>query len=233
MMNRFEDTNSQWRKHANLIIKALFRRILCIRNISRRRGAENRACCLMAYDRTFKQKLQNGKKFEVLVKNCMENCGYQVEYVPLDKQHNGDLYLTDILTRESFYLEVKQDTYIAITQNFYVELEIKRGDKRFNGWYHYNYDKIAVVDAAPKSQTQREYKSIYIIDWGKMKAELKKDDDRCRLLKHPIDGNTNTALLVPLKYIVSRGWLVKECYYDVDDWNKARKESTELQQIGV
>lgn len=206
-------------------------------SISRRRGTEVRACSLMAMDKTFNKKLDGSRKFEILLKNLMQDDGYIVEDVPLEDQHNGDLYLTDELTNESFYLEVKQDTRIADTHNLYIELETKRGDKSYKGWYYYNYSKIAVVDAKPKSKNKRNgkpiiTKPIYIIDWEKMKRELSLNDSKCKSITHPVDGNTNTALLVPLWYINRKGWLLKEYSYNANDWERARCEYEESKLIG-
>lgn len=217
-----------------MILNKLYRRILkCISDISRRRGKESLVLLLVALDRTFKTKLEKGKIFEILVKNCMIDYGYEVDNVPLEYQHKGDLYLTDTLTGESFYLEVKRDTYIAATHNMYIELTIDRKGKLYDGWYHYDYSKIAVVDASPKSQNTQDHKSIYIIDWQRMKEELNLNDSRCRQISHSVDENRNTALLVPLRYIIARGWLLDEYYYNADDWKQAYSKYKELQQIGA
>ena len=198
---------------------------VCINNISRGGSKESLALLFMAMDRTFETKLNQGKPFVILVKQCLADYGYEAKSVPLSEEHKGDLHVTDRLTGERFYLGVKADSSIANTHNMYIELRVDRNGKKSDGGYHYDYSRIAVVDSSAKVKNPANKKSIYIIDWEKMKTELDLDDSRCKKIRHLVDGNYNTALLVPLRYIIARGWRLDEYFYDANDWRRAVEEA--------
>lgn len=191
-------------------------------------GARKVLRLLPMWDKTFKRKLKDSKICETLVKNCLQSYAYEAEYTPLEDQHKGDLLVYDALTDDSFYLEVKKDTRVGLTGNIYIELYISRQNgTSTNGWYYYDYSYLAVVDASPKTKSAKSSKAIYLIDLARMKSELDLDDPRCKKHTHKCDDNWNTALLVPLRYIQSRGWLVDTYYYSAADWSKARAEAEE------
>ncbi|MGN1014104.1 MAG: hypothetical protein ACI4PM_01965 [Butyricicoccus sp.] len=193
-----------------------------------REGARKVLRLLSMWDKTFKRKLKESKIYETLVKNCLQSYAYEAEYTPLEDQHKGDLLVYDVLTDDSFYLEVKKDTRVSSTGNIYLELQIDRPNgTSAKGWYYYDYTYLAVVDASPKTKSAESSKPIFLIDFAKMKAELDLNDPRCTQHTHKCDENQNTALLVPLRYIQSRGWLVDTYYYNAEDWNKARAEASE------
>ena len=204
----------------------IYRRITqCLYNIFRE-GARKVLRLLSMWDKTFKRKLKGSKIYETLVKNCLQSYAYEAEYTPLEDQHKGDLLVYDALTDDSFYLEVKKDTRVGLTGNVYIELHISRQNgTSTNGWYYYDYDYIAVVDASPKSKLAKASKPIYLIDFPKMKSELDLNDPRCKQHTHKCDDNRNTALLVPLRYIQSRGWLKETFYYNADDWKQAQDDA--------
>lgn len=191
-----------------------------------REGARKVLRLLSMWDKTFKRKLKDSKTYETLVKNCLQSYAYEAEYTPLEDQHKGDLLVYDALTDDSFHVEVKKDTIIGRTGNVFVELEIQRDNGTSQGWYHYDYTNLAVVDATPANSRQKN-KPIYFIDFYKMKSELDLNDPRCKQHTHKCDDNWNTALLVPLRYIQSRGWLVDTYYYSAADWSTAKAEVAE------
>ena len=124
-----------------------------------REGARKVLRLLSMWDKTFKRKLKDSKTYETLVKNCLQSYAYEAEYTPLEDQHKGDLLVYDALTDDSFYLEVKKDTRVGLTGNIYIELYISRQNgTSTNGWYYYDYDYIAVVDASPKSNLAKASK---------------------------------------------------------------------------
>lgn len=202
----------------------VFRRIKqCINYL--REGARKVLRCLPMYDKTFKRQLKRAKTGEYLVKNVLSDYGYESEFTSLDKQHKGDLLVRDCCTNDTFYVEVKQDTRIGDTKNVYIELEIQRPTGKQKGWYYSDYSKLAVVDATVTNPT-RTKKPLFLIDWETMKSELSLNDKRCKQYKHGTeDGNTCTALLVPLRYIQSKGWLQDTYYYDESDWTQAKREA--------
>lgn len=193
-----------------------------------REGARKVLRLLSMWDKTFKQQYENAKPAEYLVMNCLTAYAYTAELTGLEDQHKGDLLVYDALTDDSFYLEVKKDTRVGLTGNIYIELYISRQNgTSTNGWYYYDYDYIAVVDASPKSKLAKASKPIYLIDFAKMKSELDLNAPRCKQHTHKCDDNWNTALLVPLRYIQSRGWLVDTYYYSAADWSTAKAEVAE------
>lgn len=192
-----------------------------------REGAWKVLHLLPMRDKTFNKQLKKSRTSECLVKNVLYDYGYRMEFTQLEQQHKGDLFVYDDGENGSFYIEVKQDERIRDTTNVYVELEIQRKDGKQKGWYYYDYTKMIVVDAA--RATSPDYKkSMYLIDWATMKAELDLNDKRCKKCKHYTDdGNICTALLVPLRYVKARGWLEDVYYYDKEDWEQAKKDAKE------
>lgn len=185
---------------------------------------ESLALLLVSWDKDFKKQLEANKPYEILVANCMESYGYKVEYVPLTEQHKGDLLLTDELSDDCMYLEVKADKNIASSGNLYIELSVDRESGTAQGWYYYDYTNLAVVESSRANG--KPTKSIYMIDFEKMKSELDLEDARCKKIRHRCDnGNYNTALLVPLRYVQARGWLSGEYYFNADDWRQARQQA--------
>ena len=155
----------------------VYRRIRqCLYNIFRE-GARKVLRLLSMWDKTFKQQYENAKPAEYLVRNCLTAYAYTAELTGLEDQHKGDLLVHDELANDSFYVEVKKDTIIGRTGNVFVELEIQRDNGTSQGWYHYDYTNLAVVDATPANSRQKN-KPIYFIDFYKMKSELDLDDKR-------------------------------------------------------
>ena len=188
-------------------------------------GARKVLRLLSMWDKTFKQQYENAKPAEYLVRNCLTAYAYTAELTGLADQHKGDLLVHDELANDSFYAEIKKDTIIGKTGNVFVELEIQRGSGTAQGWYHYDYTNLAVVDATPANSRQKN-KPIYFIDFYKMKSELDLDDKRCKRYQYRNeDGNKCTALLVPIRYIIARGWLKETFYYNADDWKQAQNDA--------
>lgn len=168
--------------------------------------------------------MEESRPFEILVRNLLADKGYIATLTDLQEQHSGDILVTNPTKQESFYIECKSDKSIYRTRNLYIETGLVRAGKRSRGWFYYDYEIVAVVDASPARKNKQERKAIYLIDFPKLKAQIDIDDSKCRKITHKLDDLVSCGLLVPLQYIKDNGCLLDVMYYDSNDWHETKKE---------
>ena len=119
--------------------------------------------------KSFKEDLAAAKEAEQLVREYLAAANYEVLDVSEDPQyyHKGDLQIT-LPTGEIKFVEVKDDSRIADTQNILCEEEVyyKETGRLVPGNMYSDYDIYAVV-----SKTANK---IYFFDFAKLKEIYKK-----------------------------------------------------------
>lgn len=128
---------------------------------------------------------------------CFEWVGNIKKY-----RHKGDIKATDPTTGFSLFLEVKDDSRIAETDNIlceYLKYFYQGGYKPGNMTYDYEY--YCVI-----SQGSR---TIYVIDFSILK-EIYKSGEHKTILH---DNDITYSYLVPLSFIEEKGGLIKTIQY--------------------
>ena len=117
----------------------------------------------------FNKDLQQGKEGEQIVKQYLQKVGCQVKDVSEQPQyyHIGDFFITSP-SGQKRYVEVKNDTVIAKTENILCEEEVyfKENDYAKPGFMYSNYDIYAVVS--------QEEEKIYFFNFAKLKEIYKR-----------------------------------------------------------
>lgn len=152
----------------------------------------------------FNKDLARGKTAEELVYNLLSSFGLEVENVS-DVQryfYDGDLKIK--LDDKEVFLDVKLDTRIAETGNFFIEdtcYNFRKGYE-WNGDIYKNYDYVAVV--SPQDRM------IYFLDWKVVKKNYYKGD--YKEIRH--DWEMSIGYLVDT-YTMSKSWkgLIKKIKY--------------------
>ena len=152
----------------------------------------------------FRQDLEAAKPAEQLVTNYLMANGYEVQDVSTDplSYYRGDLKIVQP-NGEQIFVEVKNDSRIADTQNILCEEEVyfKETNTYGTGNMESNYDYIAVV-----SQSEQK---IYWIDFSKLKEIYKRGE--YRIINHP--QSTTYCYLLPLYRAKQWGALIKTTKY--------------------
>lgn len=116
----------------------------------------------------FKEDLAAAKEAEQIAKTAIAAAGYKVFDVADQPEfyHKGDLQI-QLPTGELRYVEVKDDSRIADTQNILLEEEVyfKDSGRYAKGYMYSDYDIYAVVS---KSEN-----TIYFFDFSKLKQIYK------------------------------------------------------------
>lgn len=111
----------------------------------------------------------------------------------------------------SFTVEVKGDSEMARTNNFYIEYCHYRPYKteRENGWYHYcKADYIMYVDS-----TQDK---VYFLKWSEMKPKINTEYFSLKTTANKIDiGTKTTGFLVPVNEAISYGFIAYNTALDL------------------
>ena len=154
----------------------------------------------------FYNDLAKGHIAEEIVKNVFENLTseYSFELVNLERQyfHKGDIKAIGKDGRVRF-LEVKNDTRIADTQNVLCEEEVyfKKHDCYQDGFMYNDYEIFCIV-----SQSERK---IYVIDFEILKKIYRKGE--FKTIHHP--EQYSDCYLVPLSLIKKCGGLIAAIDY--------------------
>ena len=126
----------------------------------------------------FSADLAAAKEAEQIVKEAIAAAGYQVLDVSEDPQyyHTGDLRI--ILPSGERFVEVKDDSRIADTQNILCEEAVyyKESGRLVQGNMHSDYDIYAVVS--------KQENLIYFFDFGKLK-EIYQRFGTFKIIQHP------------------------------------------------
>ena len=103
-------------------------------------------------------------------------------------------------------------------------MSIIRNSKCYKGWFYRPYEILTVVDFGNFS-FRNETKSIYFIDFCKLKKEFCLDDNRCKrdtcVTK---DGNIMEYILMPVEVLLSHNWILSINYYNQNDLYIAQKQ---------
>lgn len=126
----------------------------------------------------FKKDLAAAKEAEQIVKEAIAAANYEVLDVSEQRQyyHTGDLKI--ILPNGERYVEVKDDSRIADTQNILCEEEVyyKETNQFVKGNMYSNYDIYAVVS--------KQQRMIYFFDFKRLK-EIYKKYGMYKIINHP------------------------------------------------
>lgn len=157
----------------------------------------------MTMRQQFNKDLEKAKTAEKLALEVFTSLatGYSFEDVSNDRQHwhDGDIKATNLTTGKVTFLEIKDDSRIAETQNVLCEEEnyYKECDYFGKGSMHYNYQIYCVV-----SQAERK---IYIIDFSVLKSIYKKVGE-FKLIKHA--AQDSYVYLVPISRLKEAGGMI-------------------------
>ena len=127
----------------------------------------------------FKEDLAAAKEAEQITKAAIAAAGYKVFDVADQPEyyHKGDLQI-QLPTGELRYVEVKDDSRIADTQNILLEDAVyyKESGRLVPGNLHSDYDIYAVVS--------KNTNTIYFFDFAKLK-EIGKKFGMFKIIQHP------------------------------------------------
>lgn len=150
--------------------------------------------------------LESAKNGERIVKEQLQKLlpDYIIDDVSNERQYfyKGDLRATDKESGDSIYIEVKQDSRIADTQNVLCEYSVFFDDKGFTkGNMFSDYDIYTIV-----SQSERK---IYVIDFAILKANYK--SGKHKIIQHY--DQTTYCYLCSLDSVRAWGALIAEINY--------------------
>ena len=123
----------------------------------------------------FKEDLEQGKEAERLVKEVFSGLTAQYTFEAIGDQreyyYKGDIRATGADGRE-FYIEVKNDSRIAASENILCEDEnyIKDSGRMIKGNMHCDSDYFCIVS--------QEARKIYVLDFKRLQEIYKKGEHR-------------------------------------------------------
>lgn len=123
-------------------------------------------------------------------------------------RNKGDLLLTNICDGKEYYCDVKNDSLIWKSGNFFIEEKIERKDSGIteDGWIHKDYDILIVLD--------RVSNKIYILNCKRLREIYKNISEKCIRTWNSDEKAYNTGYLLKINTARRNGLIFKELDYD-------------------
>lgn len=156
----------------------------------------------------FKRDLEAARDAEILVLELLCGATKDYDFVWVGDNptyyHLGDILAIDKATGKQIYIEVKDDSRIADTDNILCEDAVDYDDYTARGNIHNDFDVYVVVS--------KQERKIYVLDGKVLKANYKLG--QYKYIQHR--QQATEAYLLPLVVMKRRGGLLATISYDLE-----------------